>query len=175
MASPDDRSQFPITGDHVHLYSSVQGTRQTTPAVELDDLPLVDIFGSSFQTQTPIPALAFASPNARETRRRRPTHEVNEVHGAVPQTNGWMLKIGHTPPSTPSSFNSSADLGSFKCGCRIYISGNTPYICDLEKIRDMYMDEGKPDRVVLIYLGGTTIPGPRMPLIMATLDAKQGI
>jgi L-ascorbate metabolism protein UlaG (beta-lactamase superfamily) len=28
---------------------------------------------------------------------------------------------------------------------------------------------------MLIHLGGTTIPGPSMPLLMVTMDAKQGV
>lgn len=29
--------------------------------------------------------------------------------------------------------------------------------------------------LMLIHLGGTTIPGPKMPLLMVTMDAKQGV
>jgi len=44
---------------------------------------------------------------------------------------------------------------------------------DLEKIPD-YL-HGKNVDLMLIHLGGTTIPSPALPLLMVTMDAKQGI
>lgn len=34
---------------------------------------------------------------------------------------------------------------------------------------------GKNVDLMLIHLGGTTIPSPKMPLLMVTMDAKQGL
>lgn len=39
----------------------------------------------------------------------------------------------------------------------------------LERYKDQNID------LMLIHLGGTTIPGPKMPLLMVTMDAKQGV
>ncbi len=44
---------------------------------------------------------------------------------------------------------------------------------ELKEIPEKYKDQ-KID-LMLIHLGGTTIPGPSMPLLMVTMDAKQGI
>lgn len=57
----------------------------------------------------------------------------------------------------------------------IYISGDTLLIDELSQISERYTHAGKPVDLMLIHLGGTTIPGPSMPLLMVTMDAKQGI
>lgn len=61
----------------------------------------------------------------------------------------------------------SADFG------RIYISGDTLMVDDLKQIPERY--QGQNIDLMLIHLGGTTIPGPSMPLLMVTMDAKQGL
>ena len=67
--------------------------------------------------------------------------------------------------------NSSQD--DFKCGYRIYISGDTLMVEELKKIPEAYKDQHID--LMLIHLGGTTILGPNMPLLMVTMDAKQGL
>ena len=49
------------------------------------------------------------------------------------------------------------------------------FVNELTKISEMYTHAGKQIDLMLIHLGGTTIPGPHMPLIMVTMDAQQGI
>ena len=44
---------------------------------------------------------------------------------------------------------------------------------DLKKIPEYC--KGQNIDLMLIHLGGTTIPSPAMPLLMVTMDAKQGI
>jgi L-ascorbate metabolism protein UlaG (beta-lactamase superfamily) len=56
---------------------------------------------------------------------------------------------------------------------RIYISGDTLMVDELKEIPERY--KGQNIDLMLIHLGGTTIPGPQMPLLMVTMDAKQGI
>jgi L-ascorbate metabolism protein UlaG (beta-lactamase superfamily) len=58
-------------------------------------------------------------------------------------------------------------------GYRIYITGDTLYVDELEKIPE-YLKNQRLD-LMLVHLGGTTIPGPSMPLVMVTMDAKQGL
>jgi len=101
--------------------------------------------------------------------------KANDILGAVPPTNGWMLELGYQPSSSSTSNPPSAAAPSLECGYRIYISGDTLYVGDLEKIPEMYTHAGKPIDLMLIHLGGTTIPGPHMPLLMVTMDAKQGL
>ncbi|KAL2173163.1 uncharacterized protein P884DRAFT_288256 [Thermothelomyces heterothallicus CBS 202.75] len=70
---------------------------------------------------------------------------VNELLGAVPPTNGWLVELGQGEEG-------------FETGYRIYISGDTLMI-------DLMLD----------HLGGTTIPGPEMPLIRVTTDGKHRV
>jgi hypothetical protein len=56
---------------------------------------------------------------------------------------------------------------------RIYISGDTLMVDDLKAIPEHY--KGQNIDLMLIHLGGTTIPSPSLPLLMNTMDAKQGL
>ncbi|KAK6381388.1 hypothetical protein LTS17_004445 [Exophiala oligosperma] len=216
-------------GGHVHLGPGVRGTRRTDPAVDLHDLPNIDLVllshyhadhfdqevEASLRRDLPIittpharhhlggstkapdesftavraldawedmfvdfaaaDAASSSPPLAHEPRIHvtgMPGKHVgdgllakaNDILGAVPPTNGWMLELGYSSSSS-----------SFECGYRIYISGDTLYVSDLERIPQLYTHAGKPIDLMLIHLGGTTLPGPHLPLIMVTMDAKQGI
>ncbi|XDG06644.1 hypothetical protein ABKA04_006259 [Annulohypoxylon sp. FPYF3050] len=97
-----------------------------------------------------------------------PLAKANDLLKAVPPTNGWLLEFG-------SSFKAPTgdDPDSIDTGYRIYISGDTLFVDELKEIPKRLRNE-KVD-LMLIHLGGTTIPGPSMPLLMVTMDAKQGI
>lgn len=97
-----------------------------------------------------------------------PLSVANDVLAAVPPTNGWMLELGYKSPGTGSD-------SSFENGYRIYISGDTLMIDELKEIPQRYLQNGEKVDLMLVHLGGTTIPGPKMPLLMVTMDAKQGI
>lgn len=75
-----------------------------------------------------------------------------------------MVELGH---STSSS--------EFKTGYRIYISGDTLLVDELKQIPERYA--GQNIDLMLIHIGGTTIPHPSMsPMtVMVTMDAKQGL
>jgi hypothetical protein len=88
----------------------------------------------------------------------------NDFLGAVPPTNGWMMELGRTRNNDP---------GSFECGYRIYISGDTLFVDDLKEIPKRYA--GQNIDLMLVHLGGTTIPSPKLPLLMVTMDAEQGL
>ncbi|KEQ78148.1 Metallo-hydrolase/oxidoreductase [Aureobasidium namibiae CBS 147.97] len=92
--------------------------------------------------------------------------KANDLLGAVPPTNGWMLELGYKEGN-----GSSTD--SFKNGYRIYISGDTLLVDELKEIPERY--KGQNIDLMLIHLGGTTIPSPKLPMLMVTMDAKQGI
>ncbi|KAI5846779.1 beta-lactamase superfamily domain-containing protein [Tricharina praecox] len=87
--------------------------------------------------------------------------KVNDLLGAVPPTNGWMLELGHEYDA------------AWSCDYRIYISGDTLLVDELREIPERYKDQ-RID-LMLVHLGGTTIPGPNLPLLMVTMDAAQGI
>lgn len=70
------------------------------------------------------------------------------------------------------------ELGSgndedFSAGYRIYISGDTLMVDELKEIPERY--RGQNIDLMLIHLGGTTIPSPNMPLLMVTMNAEQGL
>jgi L-ascorbate metabolism protein UlaG (beta-lactamase superfamily) len=44
---------------------------------------------------------------------------------------------------------------------------------ELKEIPERY--RGQKINLMLIHLGGTTIPSPSVPLLMITMDAKQGL
>ncbi|KIW12018.1 hypothetical protein PV08_09292 [Exophiala spinifera] len=239
-------------GDHVHLGPGVRGTRRTNPAVDLDDLPNIDLVllshyhadhfdqdvEASLRRDLPI----ITTPHAHHHLSTKGPHEsftavhaldawedmyvdlaaggggevqpsqshspspapsscprihvtgmpgkhvgdgllakANDILGAVPPTNGWMLELGYSSSSSAAAAAASSDgakdtdTSNFECGYRIYISGDTLYVSDLEKIPELYTHAGRPIDLMLIHLGGTTIPGPHMPLLMVTMDAKQGV
>jgi L-ascorbate metabolism protein UlaG (beta-lactamase superfamily) len=75
-----------------------------------------------------------------------------------------MLELGYTIPSNDATFHP---------GYRIYISGDTLLVDDLKEIPARYA--GQNIDLMLIHLGGTTLPSPNMPLLMVTMDAEQGL
>jgi L-ascorbate metabolism protein UlaG (beta-lactamase superfamily) len=95
-----------------------------------------------------------------------PLSVANDILNAVPPTNGWMVELGYKP-----SASSSDD--EFQNGYRIYISGDTLMVDELKQIPERYA--GQNIDLMLIHLGGTTIPSPNIPLLMITMDAKQGV
>ncbi|EKJ67594.1 hypothetical protein NXS19_012442 [Fusarium pseudograminearum] len=92
-----------------------------------------------------------------------PLAALNDLLGAVPPTNGWMLELG--------CHNDGDER--VQTGYRIYISGDTLLVDELKDI-PKWLQQKRID-LMLIHLGGTTIPGPSAPLLMVTMDAKQGV
>ncbi|SPQ24028.1 f62432b0-ad00-4cc8-af2e-7181657d07b3 [Thermothielavioides terrestris] len=95
-----------------------------------------------------------------------PLAVVNKLLGAVPPTNGWLVELGWVEEAAGGG-------DDFRSGYRIYISGDTLYVDELKEIPARL----RGDRIdlMLVHLGGTTIPGPDMPLVMVTMDAEQGV
>lgn len=99
-----------------------------------------------------------------------PLSVANDLIGAVPPTNGWMLELGYAAAGTPQVND------TFQSGYRIYITGDTLMFDDLHKIPEMYNShKGQAIDLMLIHLGGTTIPSPKVPLLMVTMDGKMGL
>lgn len=94
-----------------------------------------------------------------------PLSVANDLLSAVPSTNGWMIELGY--------FDEQEASASFSCGYRIYISGDTLNVPELKEIPERYKGQGID--LMLIHLGGTTIPSPKVPLLMVTMDAEQGV
>ncbi|TKA65648.1 hypothetical protein B0A49_04683 [Cryomyces minteri] len=125
----------------------------------------------------------------------------NDLLKAVPPTNGWMVELGYTKRGQgDASFENGYrwvynfpiplslkrhctkikapgsklfEYGPLANSTSIYISGDTLMIPELKEIPQRYA--GQNIDLMLIHLGGTTIPSPSIPLLMVTMDAKQGI
>lgn len=85
--------------------------------------------------------------------------QLNDFMSAVPPTTGFIIEMawaGRPPRDT---------------AFRVYVSGDTLFVKDLEEIPKRFPDID----LMIVHLGGTTIPGPHLPLLMVTMDAKQGI
>ncbi|KAF2683230.1 Metallo-hydrolase/oxidoreductase [Lentithecium fluviatile CBS 122367] len=93
-----------------------------------------------------------------------PLNVANNILGTVPPTNGWMVELGYA---------AAADSEKFDCGHRIYISGDTLMVDEPKEIPERNTDKNIDP--MLVHLGGTTIPGPSMPLLMITMDGKQSV
>ncbi|KAI1321904.1 Metallo-hydrolase/oxidoreductase [Xylariaceae sp. FL0255] len=128
-----------------------------------------------------------------------PLAVVNDLLGAVPPTNGWLLEMGWPsqrtdlpsspePRSTAESSTANESIMVIEMGYTLYISGDTLFVDELQEIMP-YLRSHQIQRqprsatekqepqidLMLIHLGGTTIPGPQAPLLMVTMDAKQGV
>jgi len=214
---------FLHAGDHVHLGPGVTSTRRTNPAIDLHDLPRIDLVllshyhadhfdemvENSLRRDLPI----ITTPHAKECLVDKkegsekftavtdldfwdsclvrtesvdyadkraaikvtgmpgkhvppgPLSAANDLIKAVPPTNGWMVELGYIARGQGDE--------TFKNGYRIYISGDTLMVDELKEIPERY--RGQDIDLMLIHLGGTTIPSPAIPLLMVTMDAKQGI
>ncbi|KAI9823649.1 MAG: hypothetical protein M1819_001162, partial [Sarea resinae] len=94
----------------------------------------------------------------------------NDLLKAVPPTNGWMVELGY-------GLKGGND-DDFESAYRIYISGDTLMVDELKEIPSRYSTPTKAGHhidLMLIHLGGTTIPSPSLPLLMVTMDANQGV
>ncbi|KAL1961700.1 hypothetical protein VTN77DRAFT_1304 [Rasamsonia byssochlamydoides] len=78
-----------------------------------------------------------------------------------------MLELGYGAFGHP--------LLDFEVGYRIYITGDTLLVDELKHIPQRFA--GQNIDLMLIHLGGTTVPSPAMlPMaVMVTMDAKQGL
>ncbi|BFZ59112.1 hypothetical protein YB2330_000114 [Saitoella coloradoensis] len=210
---------FLHAGDHVHLGPGVTATRLQNPAVDLHDLPPIDMIllshfhadhfdqdvEKSLRRTLPIISTPHAKEcleGSKEGKFEKVTaldhwesaivdikdtnaafkitgmpgkhvppgpagllEKINDFLGAVPPTNGWMVEFGAKPKTT------EAETDDVDVGYRMYISGDTLLVNELDEIPKRFPDVD----LMLVHLGGTTIPSPKLPLAMVTMDAEQGI
>ncbi|KAI1470184.1 Metallo-hydrolase/oxidoreductase [Daldinia caldariorum] len=105
-----------------------------------------------------------------------PLAAANDLLKAVPPTNGWLLELGYSSTAATGrdgNGNGNGNGDIINVGYRVYISGDTLFVNELKGIPKWLKNE-KVD-LMLAHLGGTTIPGPALPLVMVTMDAKQGV
>ncbi|QQK46257.1 UPF0173 metal-dependent hydrolase [Penicillium digitatum] len=190
---------FLHTGDPVHLGPGGPSERLTDPAIDLHDLPRIDLVllshyhedhfddrvEASLRRDLPI----ITTPHAEKhltSKQQDPFTSVsvlnpfeqinvsiqekfNTVANVFPPTNGWMLELGH----------GSTNPADFSCGYRIYISGDTLMFDELRRIPERYA--GQPIDLMLVHLGGMTVPSTLVGRLMeplaltVTMDAEQSL
>lgn len=160
-----------ISTPHAHTCLTEKKTDPFTAVTAVDTFKSVflDIVASPTPAGSSQPRLPAINVTAMPGKHVKPglLSTVNDILGAVPPVNGWMLELGHYASAAEPSES------SFSSKYRIYISGDTLMIDELKEIPERYRD--KKIDLMLVHLGGTTIPGPGMPLLMVTMDAEQGI
>lgn len=153
-----------ITTPHAHSCLTSKGDDSFTSVHALDhwDSMVLDVYTDKI-TGGRKPAIKVTGMPGKHVP-PGPLSVANDLVGAVPPTNGWMIELGYL----------NADKGdNFESGYRIYITGDTLMVDELKEIPERYA--GQNIDLMLIHLGGTTIPGPKAPLLMVTMDAKQGL
>ena len=76
-----------------------------------------------------------------------------------------MLELGYFP-------HASATNDAFECGYRIYITGDTLLVDELEEMRARYA--GKKINLMIMHLEGTILPELHPPSLVS-MDASQGL
>jgi L-ascorbate metabolism protein UlaG (beta-lactamase superfamily) len=177
-------------GDHVHLGYGLKSRRLTNPAMELENLPALDLVLLSHMHEdhfdrlverkldkaVPIVTTRTAAAELRG-KGFRATHGLNRWESLAVTKGDMRLRITAMPgthaPGILSSFLPPV-MGSmleFQNGpastlYRIYISGDTLLYDDLKDIPRRYPDIN----LGLFHLGGTRVMG-----LMVTMDANQGV
>ncbi|KAK4616090.1 UPF0173 metal-dependent hydrolase [Fulvia fulva] len=164
------RRDLPIvTTPHAkeHLADKKSGEEKFTQVHDLNTFEnaLLDIKTEGVASPDRIPAIKVTAMPGKHVP-PGPLNVANDILGAVPPTNGWMLELGSKPAM-------STVASDFRSGYRVDISGDTLLVDDLKEIPKRYA--GLEIGLMLIHLGGTTIPGPKVPLLMVTMDAVQGV
>ncbi|KAI1260913.1 Metallo-hydrolase/oxidoreductase [Xylariaceae sp. FL1019] len=187
--TPEDTSKKTVTGD--------LGPFRNVHDLDVFDSLVVHIGGDG--TGQPGPAMKITGMPGKHVP-PGPLAAINNLLGAVPPTNGWLIEMGWTSgtsvassPSQPSpsvTSDAAKETTPLDVGYTIYISGDTLFVDELKSIppylrslQQQQQQQRSPHLtqkessidLMLIHLGGTTIPGPHAPLLMVTMDAKQGI
>jgi L-ascorbate metabolism protein UlaG (beta-lactamase superfamily) len=178
-------------GDHVHLGYGLKSTRLKDPAMELDELPEIDLVvlshlhGDHFDQEverrlnrelpivtTPSAARRLSEKGFRATRGVRTWDSVEVIKGrarlritATPARHGPPVVSKLLPETMGSVLEFPGPAG--RPAYRLYISGDTLVYDALKEIPRRFPDLD----LGLFHLGQTTILG----LVMVTMDAAQGV
>jgi L-ascorbate metabolism protein UlaG (beta-lactamase superfamily) len=181
---------FLPTGDHAHLGYGLTSPRQTNPALEIEDLPRLDLCILSHlhgdhwdrvaREKLPKALPIVTTPHAAAGLRRQgfTMPQGLETWDTCTATKGdtWLRVTAmpgrHGPPVVhrllPPVMGSLLEWGWAEEDprFRLYISGDTLVCDELKEIPQRYPHI----HLALLHLGGTRVLG-----ILVTMDAKQGI
>ncbi|KAF4241827.1 hypothetical protein CNMCM8980_002351 [Aspergillus fumigatiaffinis] len=156
-----------ITTSHAKSILTSKGADSFQQVFDLEPFEhmMVNIKGDSSRTKQP--HIRVTGMPGKHIPTNKVVEKLNEFVAAIPPTNGWMVELGYGSTQTMQT--------DFEVGYRIYISGDTLMVDELKEIPRRF--EGQKIDLMLIHLGGTTVPHPKMwPLtMMVTMDAKQGV
>ncbi|MCD8487251.1 MAG: MBL fold metallo-hydrolase [Desertifilum sp.] len=177
-------------GQHVHLGYGIRSARRTNPAIELEDLPPLDLIILSHMHEDHFDRVVeekldrdlpiVTTPHATEKLQKkgfRALHAIatwetqpvtkGDTHlkiTAMPGIHGPGILQALLPPVMGSLLEFQDSTG--KQRFRIYISGDTLIHEELKEIPQRYPEID----LALIHLGGTQVFG-----VLLTMDAKQGV
>jgi L-ascorbate metabolism protein UlaG (beta-lactamase superfamily) len=178
-------------GDHVHLGYGLTSERLTNPAIELENLPPIDLVVLSHMHEDhfdkfvqknldrniPIVTTEEAVKHLKKLGfvKRHPLKTWNTL---IVEKGNTLLRVTampgrHGPPVVakllPEVMGSMLDFGSKNAphSYRMYISGDTMVFDDIKEIPKRYPGTD----LALLHLGGTRLLG----LVTVTMDAKEGV
>ena len=181
---------FLHAGDHVHLGYGIRSQRLTDPAIDIENLPPLDLVLLSHLHGDHFDRLAedrlrrtlpiVTTPHAAtylEGRGFRPPHALDTWETATAVKGGARLRVTAMPGThgpgalgkvLPPVMGSMLEFEEPGRGVRmrLYISGDTLVHDRLKEIPHRYPDVD----LALLHLGGTRILG-----ILVTMDARQGV
>ncbi|KAL4907231.1 hypothetical protein BDW74DRAFT_189747 [Aspergillus multicolor] len=164
------RRDLPIvTTSHAKsvLTSAAKGADAFTNVYYVDPFHQMMIDIASRKGESNAPALRVTGMPGKHVPLGKPMEVVNEIIGAFPPVNGWMLELGYKQGQTEDS--------SFTTGYRIYISGDTLLVDELKEIPRLYGEHNI--NLMIVHLGATMVPSPSlMPFtLMVTMNAEQSV
>jgi L-ascorbate metabolism protein UlaG (beta-lactamase superfamily) len=181
---------FLHAGDHAHLGYGLTAARLTDPAIDIEQLPPLDLcllshyHGDHFdrvaeeklRKDLPIVTTGHAASELRDKGFTAPTaldtwQSVTAKKGdarvqitSMPAKHGPPIVESFLPPVMGSMLEFRPADG--RAALRLYITGDTLVFDDLKDIPQRYPDID----LALVHLGGTRIMG-----ILLTMDAEQGV
>ena len=178
-------------GDHVHLGYGLTSKRLTNPAIELENLPPIDLIvlshmhedhfdkfvQSNLDRDIPIVTTKEAAESLKKLgfTKRHPlkTWDTLVVEKGSTTLHVTAMPGRHGPPVVakllPEVMGSMLDFGSKNSprNYRMYISGDTMVFNDIKEIPRRYPDVD----LALLHLGGTRLLG----LVTVTMDGEEGV
>jgi L-ascorbate metabolism protein UlaG (beta-lactamase superfamily) len=177
-------------GEHVHLGYGIRSARRTNPAIELEELPPLDLVVLSHMHEdhfdrvveqkldknlpivtTPHATAKLKKKGFNSAHPLKTWETLNVVKGealiritSIPGIHGPSILAALLPPVMGSMLEFQTPAG--KTTFRLYITGDTLILEDLKEIPKRYPDVD----LALIHLGGARVFG-----IMLTMDGEQGV
>lgn len=176
-------------GDRVHLHYGIRSARKTNPAIEMEELPPLDLVVLSHMHEDHFDRLVeqkldknlpiVTTPHAADKLKNKgfqATQALNTWETLTVTKGESRLKISAMPGRhgpgilnalLPPVMGSMLEFGSTgETKFRLYITGDTLIFDQLKQIPQRYPDID----LALLHLGGTKIFG-----VVLTMDAKQGV